>query len=175
MIAFRVSPEFGERNSLCALRRPRNSRPPLRRNAPTTNSEFIDVNDLPKQVPPARRRAASANGAYPWAPFHRRSETHNVSDGGCKFYLRIEIAQDTVLPIVNGRNERGHDSAPVLVQVVRVERTSSFRNRPQLPPDVAEYDALCSNDAGNVTDESIRTNIPVCAGSSTSLPFFVMM
>ena len=33
-------------------------------------------------------------------------------------------------------------------------------------------DALCSNEAGSETPESIRTTIPVWAGSSTSLPFF---
>lgn len=33
------------------------------------------------------------------------------------------------------------------------------------------YAALCSSDAGSERVESMRTTIPVCAGSSTSLPF----
>ncbi len=59
--------------------------------------------------------------------FTERSETSNVSDGGCKFCLRTEIAPDAIVALrVAGGNKRGgQDTSPVLFQVVRVERDSN--------------------------------------------------
>lgn len=59
--------------------------------------------------------------------FTERSETSNVSDGGCKFCLRTQIAPDAIvaLRVVNRHKGRGQDISPVLFQVVRVERESN--------------------------------------------------
>jgi PilZ domain-containing protein len=59
--------------------------------------------------------------------FTERSETSNVSDGGCKFCLRTQIAPDAIVALraVNGRRRGGQDSLPVLFQVVRVGRDSN--------------------------------------------------
>ncbi|MFY9804824.1 MAG: hypothetical protein WA211_09180 [Candidatus Acidiferrales bacterium] len=59
--------------------------------------------------------------------FAERSETSNVSEGGCRFCLRTEIARDAILALrVVHRNNHGvQEAAPVLFQVVRVERSSN--------------------------------------------------
>jgi hypothetical protein len=56
--------------------------------------------------------------------FTERSETSNVSDGGCRFALRTEITQDSILAlrVVSPSKNRGQDAGPVLFQVVRLER-----------------------------------------------------
>jgi hypothetical protein len=59
--------------------------------------------------------------------FTERSETCDVSDGGCKFYLRTEVERDAVvaLRVIDRSNRRGNDTSPVLFQVARIERESS--------------------------------------------------
>jgi hypothetical protein len=59
--------------------------------------------------------------------FTERSETSNVSDGGCNFCLRTQIAPDAIvaLRVLRAHNAGGRDQPPVLFQVVRVERDSS--------------------------------------------------
>jgi hypothetical protein len=59
--------------------------------------------------------------------FTERSATSNVSDGGCKFSLRTQIAPDAIvaLRVVSGNERAGQDTSPVLFQVVRVERDSN--------------------------------------------------
>ena len=59
--------------------------------------------------------------------FTERSETCNVSAGGCKFYLRTEVEREAVVALrVIERFERGgSNGAPVLFQVAHMERESS--------------------------------------------------
>jgi len=59
--------------------------------------------------------------------FTERSETCNVSAGGCKFYLRTEVEREAVVALrVIERLERGgSNAAPVLFQVAHMERESS--------------------------------------------------
>jgi hypothetical protein len=59
--------------------------------------------------------------------FTERSETSNVSDGGCRFYLRTEVDREAVLAVrvIERYDRRGSGSAPVLFQVARIERESS--------------------------------------------------
>jgi hypothetical protein len=59
--------------------------------------------------------------------FAERSETSNVSDGGCKFALRTQIAPDAIvaLRVLCGHNGSGRDQSPVYFQVVRVDRDSN--------------------------------------------------
>jgi hypothetical protein len=59
--------------------------------------------------------------------FTERSETCNVSVGGCKFYLRTEVDREAVvaLRVIERYDQRGYGSAPVLFQVTRIERESS--------------------------------------------------
>ncbi|MFZ3215595.1 MAG: hypothetical protein WA192_05995 [Candidatus Acidiferrales bacterium] len=56
--------------------------------------------------------------------FSERTETCDVSDGGCKFFLRTEMDRDGIVALrVLGRSRlRGNDSAPVLFQIARMER-----------------------------------------------------
>lgn len=59
--------------------------------------------------------------------FSERSETSNVSVGGCKFCLRTQIVPDAIvaLRVVSGHKRGGQGTSPVLFQVVRVERDSN--------------------------------------------------
>lgn len=59
--------------------------------------------------------------------FTERSATSNVSDGGCKFSLRTQVAPDAIvaLRVVSGHKNDGREKPPVLFQVVRVERDSN--------------------------------------------------
>lgn len=59
--------------------------------------------------------------------FTERSETCDVSDGGCKFYLRTEVEREAVvaLRVIGRRNQRGNEAAPMLFQVAYMERESS--------------------------------------------------
>jgi hypothetical protein len=59
--------------------------------------------------------------------FTERSETCNVSAGGCKFYLRTEVDREAVVALrVIERFERGgSNAAPVLFQVAHMQRESS--------------------------------------------------
>ena len=59
--------------------------------------------------------------------FTERSETSNVSVGGCKFYLRTEVEREAVvaLRVIERFEQRGNNAAPVLFQVVHMERQSS--------------------------------------------------
>jgi hypothetical protein len=59
--------------------------------------------------------------------FTERSETCNVSAGGCKFHLRTEVEREAVVALrVIERFERGgSNAAPVLFQVAHMERESS--------------------------------------------------
>jgi hypothetical protein len=56
--------------------------------------------------------------------FTERSETCDVSDGGCKFYLRTEVERDAVvaLRVIERFDRRGSGPAPVLFQVANIER-----------------------------------------------------
>jgi hypothetical protein len=58
--------------------------------------------------------------------FSERSETSNVSEEGCKFYLRTEVERDAnvALRAVARNDRRGNDSAPALFHVARIERES---------------------------------------------------
>jgi hypothetical protein len=58
--------------------------------------------------------------------FTERSETSNVSVGGCKFYLRTEVDREAVvaLRVIERYDHRGNDAAPVLFQVAHIERES---------------------------------------------------
>jgi hypothetical protein len=58
---------------------------------------------------------------------------------------------------------------------VRFALHSLRGGRDQLPAESVVVAAGWSSAGGSVMVESMRTNIPVCAGSSTSLPFFVQM
>lgn len=55
----------------------------------------------------------------------------------------------------------------------RASARTGRRSIAHWPPDV--YAALRNSDAGSDTVESMRTSMPVCAGNSTSLPFFAAM
>lgn len=59
--------------------------------------------------------------------FTERSETSDVSDGGCKFYLRTEVEREAVvaLRVIERYDQRGNGAAPVLFQVAHMERGSS--------------------------------------------------
>jgi hypothetical protein len=59
--------------------------------------------------------------------FTERSETSDVSDGGCKFYLRTEVDREAVvaLRVIERHDQRGNGAAPVLFQVAHMERGSS--------------------------------------------------
>ena len=59
--------------------------------------------------------------------FTERSETCDVSDGGCKFYLRTEVEREAVvaLRIIERYDQRGNGAAPVLFQVANVQRGSN--------------------------------------------------
>jgi hypothetical protein len=59
--------------------------------------------------------------------FTERSETCDVSDGGCKFYLRTEVEREAVvaLRVIELYHQRGNGAAPVLFQVTHIERGSS--------------------------------------------------
>jgi hypothetical protein len=59
--------------------------------------------------------------------FSERSETCNVSDGGCKFYLRTEVEREAVLAlrVIERYDSRGSGAAPVLFRVAHIERESS--------------------------------------------------
>jgi hypothetical protein len=59
--------------------------------------------------------------------FTERSETCNVSAGGCKFYLRTEVDREAIVALrVIERFEHGRSNAsPVLFQVAHMERESS--------------------------------------------------
>jgi len=59
--------------------------------------------------------------------FTERSETCDVSDGGCKFYLRTEVEREAVvaLRVIERHDQRGNGAAPVLFQVSHMERGSS--------------------------------------------------
>jgi hypothetical protein len=58
--------------------------------------------------------------------FKERSETSNVSVGGCKFYLRTEVDREAVvaLRVIERFEQRGNNAAPVLFQMARMERQS---------------------------------------------------
>jgi len=59
--------------------------------------------------------------------FTERSETCDVSDAGCKFYLRTEVEREAVvaLRVIERSDRRGSVAAPVLFQVAHMERGSS--------------------------------------------------
>jgi hypothetical protein len=59
--------------------------------------------------------------------FTERSETSNVSAGGCEFYLRTEVEREAVvaLRVIERCAQRGNNAAPVLFQVAHMERQSS--------------------------------------------------
>jgi hypothetical protein len=59
--------------------------------------------------------------------FTERSETSDVSDGGCKFYLRTEVDPEAVvaLRVIERYDQRRNGAAPVLFQVAYMERGSS--------------------------------------------------
>jgi hypothetical protein len=59
--------------------------------------------------------------------FSERSETCDVSDAGCKFYLRTEVDRESVLAlrVIERDEQRGNGAAPVLFQVAHMERGSS--------------------------------------------------
>ena len=59
--------------------------------------------------------------------FTERSETCDVSDAGCKFYLRTEVEREAVvaLRVIERYDRRGNGAAPVLFQVASMERGSS--------------------------------------------------
>ena len=59
--------------------------------------------------------------------FTERSETCDLSDGGCKFYLRTEVDREAVvaLRVIERSEQRGNNAAPVLFQVAHMERQSS--------------------------------------------------
>jgi hypothetical protein len=59
--------------------------------------------------------------------FTERSETCNVSIRGCKFYLRTEVEREAIvaLRVIERKDQRGNDAAPVLFQVVRIGREPS--------------------------------------------------
>ena len=59
--------------------------------------------------------------------FTERSETCDVSDGGCKFYLRTEVEREAVvaLRVIERYHQRGNGAAPVLFQVAHMERGAS--------------------------------------------------
>ncbi len=59
--------------------------------------------------------------------FTERSETCNLSDGGCKLYLRTEVERDAILAlrVIERYDNRGSGAAPVLFQVTHIERESS--------------------------------------------------
>ena len=59
--------------------------------------------------------------------FTERSETCDVSDAGCKFYLRTEVEREAVvaLRVITRSDRRGSVAAPVLFQVAHMERGSS--------------------------------------------------
>jgi hypothetical protein len=59
--------------------------------------------------------------------FTERSETCDVSDGGCKFYLRTEVDCEAVvaLRVIERYDQRGNGATPVLFQVAHMERGSS--------------------------------------------------
>jgi hypothetical protein len=56
--------------------------------------------------------------------FTERSETCDISDGGCKFYLRTEVDREAVVALraIERYNQRGNGAAPVLFQVANMER-----------------------------------------------------
>jgi hypothetical protein len=56
--------------------------------------------------------------------FTERSETCDVSDGGCKFYLRAELDREAVvaLRVIERFDRRRNGAAPVLFQVANIER-----------------------------------------------------
>src|SRR6202789_358794 len=59
--------------------------------------------------------------------FTERSETCDVSDAGCKFYLRTEVEREAVvaLRVITRSDRRGSVAAAVLFQVAHMERGSS--------------------------------------------------
>jgi hypothetical protein len=59
--------------------------------------------------------------------FTERSETCDVSDAGCKFYLRTEVERDAVvaLRLIDRYDRRANASSPMLFQIAHVERDSS--------------------------------------------------
>ena len=59
--------------------------------------------------------------------FTERSETCDVSDAGCKFFLRTEVEREAVvaLRVIERFDRRGSVAAPVLFQVAHMERESS--------------------------------------------------
>jgi len=59
--------------------------------------------------------------------FTERSETCDISDGGCKFYLRTEVDREAVvaLRVIERYDQRGNGAAPVLFQVANMERGSN--------------------------------------------------
>jgi hypothetical protein len=59
--------------------------------------------------------------------FTERSETSDVSDGGCKFYLRTEVEREAVvaLRVIERYDQRGNGAAAVLFQVAQMERGSN--------------------------------------------------
>ena len=59
--------------------------------------------------------------------FTERSETSNVSVGGCKFYLRTEVEREAVvaLRVIERFARGGNNAAPVLFQVAHMERQPS--------------------------------------------------
>jgi hypothetical protein len=71
----------------------------------------------------------------------------------------------------------GRNNSPQFTGGASVHRAccASLFARLQLPAGSVVVAALWSSAGGSVTVESMRTNIPVCAGSSTSLPFFAQM
>lgn len=56
--------------------------------------------------------------------FTERTITQDISDGGCKFRLRLEIEKEAVLAIriITRRNGKETDSRPALFQVMWVEK-----------------------------------------------------
>ena len=59
--------------------------------------------------------------------FTERSETSNVSVGGCEFYLRTEVEREAVvaLRVIERFARGGNNAAPVLFQVAHMERQPS--------------------------------------------------
>jgi hypothetical protein len=56
--------------------------------------------------------------------FTERSETCDISGGGCKFFLRTEVDREAVvaLRVIERYDQRGNGAAPVLFQVANMER-----------------------------------------------------
>ena len=92
--------------------------------------EHAPLSGLARQRPQrfALQFSIDVYGLDRWGRFFtERSETCNVSDAGCRFYLRTEVEREAVVAVrvINRNGHLGNASSPMLFQIAHIERDAT--------------------------------------------------